>query len=179
MSNSDENAFLAARVRTMQLILVAMLMGCVTFMGIALFWRQANGNAPAAGPIITYVALAFAVMALTGSLLMSSLATASGRRKLAQQSGPAKTGSAYADPTSDDKRKLLELMATVFIIAAAPLEGGIFFLLISYMVEGSFLAIVGALILLAVLASKFPTQQRTERWLELQQELLQQERMAT
>jgi len=178
MSTSEENPLLAARVRTMQIILVAMMLGCIFFMGIAIWFRQANANAPAAMPIITYVALVFALMTLVGSFLISNLALTTGRRRLAQQSQPAmRDSSSRPDPTSADKRKLLELMTTVLIMTAAPLEGGVFFLLVSYMVEGSFLAIIGSLILLAVLATKFPTQQRTERWLEQQQELLQQERM--
>jgi hypothetical protein len=159
----------------MQIILAAILLGAIFFMAIALFFRQGNQNPPAAVPIITYIALAFAVMTLFGSFIISNLALTHGRKRLAQQSQPAMTDSSRA--TSADKRKLLELMATVLIMTAAPLEGGTFFLLISYMVEGSFLAIIGSLILLAVLATKFPARQRTERWLEQQQELLQQERM--
>ena len=177
MSMSDENSFLAARVRTMQIILASMLLGCILFMGIALFWRQANQNPLAVMPFVTYIALAFALMTLIGSFLLSNLATAGGRRNLARQQGPARIDTSSPDPASSDKKKLLELMATVLVMTAAPLEGGTFFLLVAYMIEGSLLAIVGALILLAVLASKFPTQERTERWLEQQQELLQQDRM--
>jgi hypothetical protein len=161
----------------MQIILAAILLGAIFFMAIALFFRQANANAPAAVPIITYVALAFAPMTPVGSFVIYNLALTTGRRRLAQQSGTAKANVSRSDPSSGDQRKLLELMATVLIMTAAPLEAGTFFLLISYMVEGYLLAMVLALILLGFLASRFPTQQRTERWLEQQQELLRQERM--
>src|SRR5437764_1229847 len=129
MSISNDDSFLAARVRTMQIILAAILLGAISFMGIALFWRQANQNPPAAMPFVTYIALAFALMTLIGSFLLSNLATAGGRRNLARQPGPARSDSSYADPASGDKRKLLELMATVLIMTAAPLEAGTFFLL--------------------------------------------------
>ena len=73
--------------------------------------------------------------------------------------------------------KLLGLYAMRMIISSAIIEGCVFFFIIAYMLEGSPYCLVGALVLLGIMGAKFPNRVRVERWVEMQRELLQQERM--
>jgi hypothetical protein len=128
-------------------------------------------------PIITYVAVAFGLAYLVAAHIVPGLVTAWMRRKMARETGPGYTNDANPDPFTRDTDKLAGLLQTYLILTAAPLEGGIFFLLIAYLVEGSLLSIIGAIALLVFLGSKFPTRPAVERWIEQQRDLLQQERM--
>ena len=78
---------------------------------------------------------------------------------------------------ASDMVKLLGLYGTRMIISSAIVEGCVFFFIIAYMLEGSPYCLVGALVLLGIMAAKFPNRVRVERWVEMQRELLQQERM--
>src|SRR5207302_887654 len=62
MANPDGDTVLTPRLRTMQIILLALVGGVVTFLVIAVVYRS-QGNAPApAAPVVTYVALAYAAL---------------------------------------------------------------------------------------------------------------------
>jgi hypothetical protein len=178
MSSSDEDVVLAPRVRIMQVILLALVAGCLIFLVIALVVRQGGGGGPpAATPIITYIALASGVIALAGSIMVPRWAAKEMLRKLARESPANHASDVIPDSFTRETGKLAELFRTYLFMTAAPLEGGIFFLLIAYLVEGSLLSIIGAIVLLVFLGSKFPTRPAVERWIEQQRDLLQQERM--
>ena len=73
---------------------------------------------------------------------------------------------------------LVPVFQTQLIIGAAMLEGGAFFAAIAYMLERSPIAAGMALVLLVVLASRFPTRDRIQAWLDHQLGLLQEERQS-
>ena len=74
---------------------------------------------------------------------------------------------------------LAQLYQTQLIVGAALLEGAAFFAGIAFMLERDPIAAGMALVLLAVLAARFPTRDRIEAWLEQQLGLLQEERQST
>ncbi len=130
---------------------------------------------PAANPFLTYIAIGFGVIVLVQATFLPNLLAAASRRQMAQEKMP--TNDPNVDPFTRETGKLAEGYQKHLIITAAPLEGGIFFLLIAYSFEGSLLGIIGAIVLLVFLGSKFPTRPAVERWIEQQRDLLQQERM--
>src|SRR5437868_3504107 len=82
MSELEDEALLAPRLRTMQIILGAMVMGVCIFVVIVLLLP--TGNVPPPVPVITYVGLLLGVMALAAQAVLPNLLVAAGRRRLAQ-----------------------------------------------------------------------------------------------
>ena len=177
MSDSDEDILVTQRLRIMRVILGALIGGCLAFLIIAVVFRQRGQMAPPpALAIFTYVALGFAVFWTALSFLIPDFFVTAERRKM------AKASERYLnDPqvrlAASDMVKLLGLYGTRMIISSAIIEGCVFFFIIAYMLEGSPYCLVGALVLLGIMAAKFPNRVRVERWVEMQRELLQQERM--
>src|SRR5262249_25088243 len=81
----------------------------------------------------------------------------------------------FPTPTTDAER-LWIVFQNRLIIGLALLEGATFFLLIAYLAEGSFLALVPAWVFIIAMLMQFPTRVGVERWVEEQQQLLQEER---
>jgi hypothetical protein len=175
MASTDEDAFLAGQLRKMQIVLIALLAGCVIFGLVALIMR--GGFAPAAAqPMMSYVLLAVAVMQLVPLIVIRQLMVRYGRAKVARNEWPPL--SQLPQQNLSERAKLSMLYQTRLIITGAFFEGGTFALIIGFLINGPWWTLIAALVFLLLLALQFPTRTRVERWLDEQQELLQQERMA-
>src|SRR5262249_25855011 len=152
MSIPDDDLVSSQRVRVMQIILSALVGGCLIFMMIAVITRQGGGrNAAWQDPIMTYIALAFAVIVLVSSFVLSQLMASQGRRRIIEfTKNLPEAGSA-----SDETNALFALYQTRMMVTAAPREGGAFFLLIAFLIEGSLWSLLGAGVMVAVLVSMF------------------------
>jgi len=173
MSPSDEDSLFAQRARTLRIILGALIAGCLGFMVFAVIYRRSVAGAPPDLPILTYLSFAFAVVDTAISFFMPDSLIAAERRKLAQ----SPENSPQESRPSGEFVKFVGLYQTRMIISAALLEGSIFFFIIAYLVGGSLYCLLGALVLLGIMAIKFPSRDGVRRWVEEQRELLQQERM--
>jgi hypothetical protein len=104
---------------------------------------------------------------------------ASARRQAARGGWPDATAGepvqTRKDPLADAPRRLLPLYQTQLLIGAAILEGMAFFATLAYMLERNKIALAIAAFLLGCLASRFPTVDRINRWLERQLGLLRNE----
>jgi hypothetical protein len=170
----NDDPVLTRRIRMMQIILSVLVGGCLIFMTVAVIVRQRGAmNAAWRDPIMTYIALAFALIVLVNSFILSNLMTSKGRLRIVEATKAIRVSGAMHDYTTD----LYDLYQTRMIVTAAPREGGTFFLLIAYMLEGNSWSLVGAVVMVGVLAAMFPTFTRVERWVEEQREIVQQERM--
>jgi hypothetical protein len=173
-----EDPLTPARLRVLQIVTVAMVMGALTFLAIALFivlvQNQGRGMAPPAGlPLISLLAAGFLVgQALMSFVLPAAVARSTLRRIAAGTWKPAPG----AEVPATDAGKLLALYQTVLIVGLALLEGACFFGGIAYLLEGPPFAagvvVVGLLLMLA----RFPTESRVRHWLEDQKEQLAQAR---
>ena len=158
----------------MQIILLALVGGCLVFMIIAVIVRQGGGMNPLARePIFTYIALAFGVIVLVNSFILSKIMTSKGRLRIIESTKTVPGTDTIHDETTD----LYDLYQTRMIVTAAPREGGAFFLLIAYLIEGTIWSLLGAGLMVIFLLAMFPSVITVNRWVEEQQELLQQERM--
>ena len=174
MSQLDDEAVIGPRVRTMQIILAALVMGVLLFLVVAVALR-AGGQVPAPpNDVLLPIALGFAALAAVVSVIVPRQIVAGGRRMIARGSSPAGTPT----PAAGDTERLCGLYQTQLIVSAALLEGPAFFLLIVYLLQGDVLALAMVGVLLAAMAAKFPTRGRVERFLSEQHDLLAQERMA-
>lgn len=180
MSLPAGQASFDARLRTMQIIAAAIVVGAVIFFAIALFVRLGgNRGAPADRPILSYVALTVAVFDVFVYWFIPDLVAANTRRQIARGTWTPPQGPRnFPTPTTDAER-LWIVFQNRLIIGLALLEGATFFLLIAYLAEGSFLALVPAWVFIIAMLMQFPTRVGVERWVEEQQQLLQEERQTS
>ncbi len=140
------------RVRVLQIITFALVMGVVMFGAVVVLLLRAL-EPPAATPVISGIAAGFAVFAIVLHVVLPKIIV---RNTLANQ-GPK------ANPES-----LLNVYQTQHIIALALLEGAAFFNLVATILEHHVWSIAVAVALVMIMLSRFPTQTRRAQWLETQ-----------
>lgn len=155
---------IAPRVRVMQIIVLALTIGCLAALVMMAFLRsQQQDAARSQAPFLTYCGLAMCIAVVAGKLVVPPAVIAGGRSRLAGQ------------PTAEtDTDGLLGIYQTGMIIGCALLEGGAFFMAVAYLLEGQPLALGIGLAMALGVAAHFPTPERVAAWLENQQEQLRQ-----
>lgn len=188
LTDNDSEA-LEPIVRTLQVIIAALVLGLVTFgaMVVLLFPRPIVAPAAdgaAAAPfevggmqVITLAALCMGLADLVLSQIVPALATARGRSQIAREKLVTKDP-AKLSPTAlaSDAGRLLAIYQSQTILGAALAEGGAFFALIAFMLERHWAALGLAVVLAVVVAYHFPTRDRLAGWLDRQLALIQEER---
>jgi hypothetical protein len=188
MSHVDDESLLSSTIRTMQIIIFALTLGLVFFLAIILFIGNHPAPAPPrpgdqpaqASPMISYMAVAVAVVAIPLSLLVPSLVVKTARKQIAQGTWrpPDRGTGTLPQGALSDTLCFAAVYQTSLIVGAALNEGAAFLALIAYMVEG-LPAILGLAVLLIVgVAARFPTRARVEQWIDAQKELLLEEKQA-
>jgi hypothetical protein len=125
---------------------------------------------PPPTPLVTYLALGFsAVLLATHRRILKQVET-NARKRIARQAGES------VDALIPEVGDLYGVYQSSRIIAAALLEGPAFFCLIAYLIEGQWISLVTAVILLIGLLLLFPSVSGVTRWIMDQQELIRQER---
>jgi len=141
-------------VRTMQIIVLALVLGTVNFLAVINFVQENEQNGQQNHPLLTYVAVVGAVCAIVASMLVPSILTGSLRRSF--------TG----DSESADLRPIAKVYQTLLIIRCAILEGAAFFCLVSFMLERHPISLAATGILILMLLAQFPTLSRVAAWIE-------------
>jgi hypothetical protein len=174
-------------VRVSQIIVGALVLGCVSFLGIVLaIGGPAVQQAGDAGPtlLLSYMALVFLVADIIARLIVPRLMIRAGRHSIAcgtfampifDQSSAAQARREAFEQMGDAGR-LLMLFQTKTIIAGAILEGATFFLLIAYMIERYTPVLVIAVAMIVAIAAHIPTSRGVIDWIEDQLRLLREER---
>lgn len=179
MSDFEWQDGLTPTLRMLQIIVAALSLGLVFFLAIAV--SVPFENAPnASTPLLTYVALGFAILALIVRVIVPGIATTAGRRAIARGEYPssAERPGSTAGSAKDlgDVGRLAALMVTRTIVGAAILESSCFFLLIAFLLERSPLTLAVAVFFILGVAAHTPTQGRMAAWLESQLKLLDEDR---
>jgi hypothetical protein len=156
-------------VRTLQIIVAAIAMGCAMFMviAVAIGWNRAASEPS----VLTYLAAAFAATAIIVRSIVPGLAVSQGRKKILRET-PAR------EPADDWPIKLMRLMTAKTIVAAAVLEGATFFLLVAYLVEKSPWTLGIAIALLIGILLNWPTQSSAQAWIGGQLQRLEEEQQS-
>ncbi len=200
MSEMTDPDVLQPTIRACQIIVGAMIMGVATFLAIVWFaipplmnpapalpGGGAGGAALAAPgdsalPVITYLAVAQGLIVVVLSFVVPEINVARARRQMSLEAPTATTESVPSEPKqlypAGYTGKLAPLYQTQLIIGSALLEGAPFFAAIAYMLERNPIALATAIVLLGVLAARFPTSDRINAWLNRQLGLLQEERQS-
>ena len=168
---------LAAPTRQLQVIVFAMTVGCVIFMAIAVALHGGMMAGAPEMPIISYLALAMcASVALARAVIVPTITSrgcdAIARGQCRSTASPSDTGAA----PSDDLMLLGRFYTTTTIVGAALFEGGTFFLLVSYLVEGQMVSLIAAMAMTVAIAMHFPTRSRVAAWIESKSERIDQQR---
>ncbi len=185
MSVSQYRNDFAGPMKTLRIIILAMVMGVFMFGAVAVFVRVgASNDASVAGdgiPILTYIALAFGAMSVLMRLVVPGVIVSASRRKIAggdfDRSGTC-GGVASSRPAADtaDAGKLMTVYVLRTIIAGAILEGACLLAIVAHFVDGSIATIVVAGVLAVGILALLPTWTAVEQWLDDQMRLLREER---
>ncbi len=167
MSDQSWQETLTGTVRTLQIVVLAMTFGCVMFLVIALAVTAGHGRPPA--PVLSYAAAGFAVLALVVRTIVPGIVVVQGRRNILQET-------AAGEPMETWPNKLMRLMMTKTIAAAAILEGATFFLLVAYITEKTPWVLAMAIAWIILLTLHSPTQSRALAWIGGQLRQLEEDR---
>jgi hypothetical protein len=177
MTDQDD-LMLARRVRPMQIVTFAQMLGLGAFLGYAIYAVAENGgqglNPPPGPPLLTYLSVGMLAVNLLLGMILPSIILPGAIRRIA--AGTRQPPNANPDLDAGDTVKLLVLRQTTLFINLALLEGAGLFGGIAYLLEAEGLALGVPVAALVVQALNFPTQQRVRRWLENQTERLNQAR---
>src|SRR5262249_46654609 len=114
MSSGDEETQVRQRIRTMQIVLVSLIVGVLVLLSFALVKRGLGNMAPAPPvPLVTYVVLVHAFIVTAAFMFVPNLAVTTGRRRLTQGTTSSPAGSA------DIRVQLAALLLTRMIIGGA------------------------------------------------------------
>lgn len=170
MSDPEPAKIPAQKLRALQIVIAAMLMGVVTFLLVAAVVRSTMpaGDQAKDGPelIITWVAVVVAIGSVMAASLLPGMVVRAGRRRLALDIS-GRDGTDAPDGTAVEA-ELVKLFSIKTIIGGAALEGAALFAIVAYLVEGNLYAVVAAVALALLLAYHLPTQARAADWLDLQ-----------
>ena len=188
MSDPDPRSRPVPPFHALQIIVVAMMLGVTILLIVAAAMGPTLRPLPEpdeAGPVITYVAIAFAISALFARAVVPNLVVTAGRRKIAQRLAQADGGDGSERATgaevSQDAsvvEELARLFYTKTVIRCAILEGAGMFLGVAYLLEGNRLALGVAILIVLFLALHFPTRSGAAGWTDDQRRRLEQDRLA-
>ena len=181
MSDSQWQDKLAPMVRTLQIIVAALVAGTVFFLVIALFMAPSMERPNAVGPpMLTYIAIIFAVMDLLARMIVPAVIVNRGRQRIARGTWQLPPAAARAQgeflQQTGDAGKLYVLFQTKTIVSAALIEGVAFFMLIAYMMEQTPLSLILAVVLIFGVAIHVPTLSGVIHWIEFQLDALRHQR---
>jgi hypothetical protein len=164
MLSDAERDQLKGPVLTMQIIVGALALGIVNFLLVVVFAIKPQPlQNPAGQPLLTYMAVGGAVLAVVASIFVPMIIAGAMRKTVLDSSADTQSSrskeAANAGP-------LVQMYQTLLIIRCAFIEGAAFFSLVAYMIEGQTAALATAGVLLLILLAHFPTRSRVENWIE-------------
>ncbi len=167
--NLSEDQF-AARVRTLQIIVAALVCGVVTLAVVALIIVNERGPAgrpqgPDGWPLISIMALVMLGVNVPLSVVLPGVLLRSAVQSIAAGKGNVATGPASELLTTDDGR-LLAARQTTQIVASALLEAAGLFAGIAYLLEGQAFALGALAAVVLLMLWQFPTREGMRLWLE-------------
>jgi len=170
MRDESDDAIPPGRLRTMQIIAGALILGLAIFLAIVVYvvhvQNQGQPIGQAQGPPILSVlalgmlaALSVVSVAVPNAMLRQHIRRIACGQVTPTVDQPAPTG---------DADQLLGLRQTTLIISLSLLQGPAFFCCIAYLLEGRIYALGGALLAILLLGSRFPTEASLRTWLRRQ-----------
>jgi hypothetical protein len=163
------------RLRVMQIIAMALILGVSSFLGIVLYLvSQNNGQGMAPNALVPLMSLLAGLFLVIAAVLASIIAAAQTRSMLRQIASGSWRPPPRTNPNDyhSDAAKLLAVRQTTLIVTLALPEGAAFFGCIAYMLEGQPFVLAIILAALGLMLVHFPTERRVRTWLEQQADRL-------
>lgn len=184
MSSLSWQEQIGRRVHLAQIIVVALLIGCLVMLMVAVL-VGARLERPRLGQevtFLTFVGVLISLAAVAARLVVPALIVASARQAIVRgeslsprsEAGQVRLAEFLAE-TGDAGRLWLAFLAKTSV-ACALLEGPAFLCLVAYMFEQTPLSLAIALGLMAALVLHFPTRSGVIHWIENQLEQVAQQR---
>jgi hypothetical protein len=171
--NDPTESLTPGRLRTMQIVAGALLLGAAAFLGIVLYivlvQNHGHGNArPRNVPIISLMAVAMLSVMAPLAFIVPRIQTRSALRRIVAGTWTIRQLGVPPEVYATDGGKLMSVRQTTLIVGLAYLQGSAFFGCIAYLLEAqSFvLGVIGVAVVLML--CKFPTRERVRAWLERQ-----------
>lgn len=177
-TNGDPEEQFAAQVRVLQIIVAAVTLGPLVYLGVVLSTAPPRKPAAGIGEVsFTHLACGMAAVAVVAWLVVPLFAARKFRRQIAAGAWPppGQSSGPLAAPLSD-AAKLCALYTVRTIIAVAILEGATFFLVFAYQQQRDPSALGVAVVLMATIAAHLPTRSRVAEWIKRQLEQLEEDR---
>lgn len=169
-TNGDLRDQFAAQVRVLQIIVAALALGPLIYLGVA------RSTAPPGKPVagvgevsFTHLACGMAAAAAAAWLIVPPLVVLRFRRQIAVGTWPppGQRGGSPSAPLSDEQ-KLCALYTIRTIIAVAILEGATFFLVFAHQQHRDSLTLGVAVVLIVIIVAHLPTRGRVADWINRQ-----------
>lgn len=158
------------RLRTMQIIAAALLLGVLIFLSIILYMvlvqnQGAPWQPPQDVPMLSIIAAVMLVLNAPLALLLPRLQTQAALKQIAagRWRPPVPTRPGELDTDAD---KLLAIKQMTLTVSLALLEGAAFCAIFGYLLEGSYLALAVVGMAVLVMLALFPTEGRIRAWLD-------------
>lgn len=172
--STQEDLLPPQRLRTMQIIAIAMIMGVFGFLAVVVFVVQSNDQvkAPLPGlPLMTIIAAGFFILAALLARFIAATQTRVLLRRIASGTWQTPRGMDASDYQTD-AAKLLSVRQTTLLLSLAPLEGAAFFSGIAYLLEAQPLVLALTVLAIILMVLQFPTPNRVQAWMEQQSQRL-------
>jgi hypothetical protein len=162
----------AAKLRTMQIIAAALLMGVLVFLFVVLYMVLVQNQGQPLGPpqdlpLVSLIAAVILVLNAPLVFVMPQILTQSSVKQIAAGTWKPPQGVSGAGFDTDTD-KLLAVKQRTMLISLALIEGAAFCALIGFLLEGQYLAlgVVGLAVILML--ALFPSEGRVRAWLDQQ-----------
>lgn len=178
---------IARQVHIPQIIVGTLVTGALVFLVIAYVLGGQRVEAGQDGqPIVTYTAVAFAVMALLARLIAANAICARNRQRIIDRTWQAPQPPQYAQDAegrsakfldeTGDAGKLFCIFQTKTIVSTALLEGAAFMGAVTYLIEANRIALIVAVAMIVAVAVHFPSRSGVVRWIEGQLRIIEEQR---
>jgi hypothetical protein len=167
----------AKQMRVLQIIVAALVMGCLMFLLTTLLIGQIGTPPAGLVPVMAYTVCGLlALMAVLWVVIMRVIA-AKARHEIVKGTfesfDPRQKAATAGDKAERDARYLLPVYQLKTIISAAIFEGLGFFATIAYLIERNPISLGVAVAMILGVAAHFPTQSRIIGWVERQLEAVE------
>jgi len=166
MLTNEQREHANKSVLILQIIIVSYLTGPLGYIVFVIATTKRKGAEAADPSPMIYFGLAFAVAGVIAAVVVPRFIVATLRTRIAAGQSAAPPASQASSPDLGDVGPLLNAYQTKIIVAAALLEGPVFYNVYLYSVEQSAPNIAVAALLLLGVALMFPFRGRVIAWLE-------------
>ena len=156
----QESETLEPRIRILQIICLAMIMGVIVFLLLMLVLKIGEINSGLS--LLTLLGIGFAIPAFLASIIVPKIVAGSGIKNAANKLDEA----GQKAESEDGLKSVFEVFQAANIIRFALLEGAMFFNAMLFFLRGSVASLIVVGVGLAIMIMFFPRRDAATAWVE-------------